>query len=188
MVNDKNRKKKMSLEDLDKKNIYSVPEAYFDKLSYSIQERIQRKETSWFEKLKVSPFRYAIPAFSILICLGIYLLLKPSGEQLAVNPKKDPILKDSLKKDTFKQNEKPIEHAPEDHIAKNKTDDKQNNLIPDEGTPLQPENKNPVDNNLAQTTKTAQEYLAEVSKEDIRIYLEMNDIDESQMEETILEN
>jgi hypothetical protein len=188
MENDKNGKKKMSLEDLDKKNIYSVPEAYFDKLSYSIQERIHPKEASWFEKMKVSPVRYAIPAFSILICLGIYLLLKPSGEHLAVKPKKEIELKDSLKKDEFRQDEKSIEDAPEDHLAKNKTDDTQNNLTPDKETPLQQENKNPVDNNIAQTAKSPQEYLAEVSKEDIRIYLEMNDIDESQMEEIILEN
>jgi hypothetical protein len=188
MENHKNRKKKINLEDLDKKNIYSVPEAYFDKLSYSIQNRIHEKEVSWFEKLKTSPIKYAIPAFSILLVLTFYFFLRPSVKQVAVN--NQPVIKDSLKKEIFKQDEKITIISPEKDNGNKKREGVKIKDPAMKEVPLPNENNLPVENNITapEPIKTAQEYLAGVSKEDIKMYLEMNDMSESQMEEIILEN
>lgn len=187
MENKTNGKKRIRLEDLDKKNIYSVPESYFDKLPYSIQERIHQKEITWFEKLKINPVRYAIPAFSIILSLVIYLYLKPSGEQLAIHKKHES--KDSLKKEMLKQEDDTTITTPYQKDI-NKKKNYENITIPGSTKiPVQEEHKNIADNsNEAEPVKTVEQYLAEMSKEDIRIYLVQNDLDESQMEEIILEN
>jgi len=187
MENNTNGKKRIRLEDLDKKNIYSVPESYFDKLPYSIQERIHQKEITWFEKLKISPVRYAIPAFSIILGLVIYLFLKPSGEQIAVHKKHES--KDSLKKEVLKPEEDTTATTPYQKNINNKKHDVNITIPGSTEIPIQEENKNIADkSSIAEPAKTVEQYLAGVSKEDIRIYLVQNDLDESQMEEIILEN
>jgi hypothetical protein len=187
MENNLNGKKKMRLEDLDKKNIHSVPEAYFDKLPYSIQERIHQKESSWFEKLKLSPVKYAIPAFSILIGLAIYLFLKPSQVQIAQSKKHD--IKGSEKVDVIKQKK---EFNDSVHYQENKKEKKEDIKITAPGStniPVQEENKNIADiSKTEDSNKTVEQYLAGISKEDIRTYLVINDLDESQMEELMIEN
>ena len=91
MDKDKNIKKNLKLEDIEKRNIHTVPEGYFEQLSRVIQTKAtesqvvkgQRTALNW----KVA-LRYAIPAV-FLISLSIYLFIQ---ERSIENPSPDKLL------------------------------------------------------------------------------------------------
>ncbi len=60
------------LDDIDKKNIYNVPEGYFDELPGIIQSRITKKEQkpvfSWSQPV----FKLALPAILVLMIAGYF--------------------------------------------------------------------------------------------------------------------
>lgn len=60
------------LDDIEKKNIYKIPEGYFDKLPGIIQSRAveESKKSSLFSSIPV--FKYAIPALLVVILAGYY--------------------------------------------------------------------------------------------------------------------
>lgn len=67
----------MKLDDIHKKNIYTTPESYFEKLPNRIQERVTAKEKqAWF----TSPWvRIATPAFAVAIAL--FIILNPKYQR-----------------------------------------------------------------------------------------------------------
>ena len=75
----------MRLEDIEKKNIYQVPDKYFDRLPMRIQARIAEKKPasgftfSWNLALKV-----AAPAFALILIL-IFFGLPGSRESLSAD-------------------------------------------------------------------------------------------------------
>lgn len=71
------------LEDIPKKNIFEVPEGYFDRLPSVIQARVaqQASESVWAPFLKFS-LRYALPVV-VLGAVAIWFYGQPSGPQNA---------------------------------------------------------------------------------------------------------
>jgi len=67
----------MKLEDIPKKDIFNVPEGYFDKLPNTIQARItsQKGAFSWSSPW-VTALKYAVPAV-VLVVAGILWFNKP---------------------------------------------------------------------------------------------------------------
>ena len=67
----------MKLEDIPKKDIFNVPEGYFDKLPNTIQARItsQKSASSWGSPW-VTALKYAVPAV-VLVVAGILWFNKP---------------------------------------------------------------------------------------------------------------
>lgn len=65
------------LDDIDKKNIYKVPNDYFEKLPGIIQakaiEESKRKSFAW----SVPAVKYAVPALLVLILAGYYAFFNP---------------------------------------------------------------------------------------------------------------
>ncbi len=71
------------LEDIPKKNIFQVPDGYFEKLPGVIQARVAKPEKAvWF----VPVLKYALPVLAVVV-LGILWFSNPKGnsfdEQLA---------------------------------------------------------------------------------------------------------
>ncbi len=63
----------MKLEDIKKKNIYTVPDAYFDQLPTRIQARVHKTESAPFFSFNWSlTYKVALPALAVLI-LVFYL-------------------------------------------------------------------------------------------------------------------
>ena len=69
------------LEDIPKKNIYEVPEGYFDKLPGIIQSRVAKEETIR-KPFFVHSLRYAIPAMVVAIVALAVLFFRgpPDGK------------------------------------------------------------------------------------------------------------
>ena len=67
----------MKLEDIPKKDIFNVPEGYFDKLPNTIQARIasQKNALNWSNPWMVT-LKYAVPVV-VLIVAGILWFAKP---------------------------------------------------------------------------------------------------------------
>ncbi len=68
------------LEDIPKKQIFEVPEGYFEKLPGIIQSRVTQHhvEKSWWVNYRVS-LRFAVPAV-ILITVGIFWFNRPQSD------------------------------------------------------------------------------------------------------------
>ncbi len=63
----------MKLEKINKKNIYTVPDQYFDELPQRIQKRISNKKHHWnWHGSLVPVLKYALPAISIILVV-LYL-------------------------------------------------------------------------------------------------------------------
>jgi hypothetical protein len=78
-----NSSNRFNLENHKKKNLFSVPDQYFEELPLRIQSRINHsKSRHWYEGLSFNPlFKNASIALGIvLIVFGIYLFNQPSGE------------------------------------------------------------------------------------------------------------
>lgn len=60
------------LEDIPRKNIYEVPEGYFDKLPTVIQSRIVAKEPGRSPFFSFS-LRYALPALVLVVIAGVWI-------------------------------------------------------------------------------------------------------------------
>jgi hypothetical protein len=59
------------LEDIDKKQIFEVPEGYFDKLPLRIQERVSKPQSS-FSWMRSASFRFAVPVLAVLAVAFIW--------------------------------------------------------------------------------------------------------------------
>jgi hypothetical protein len=58
----------MKLEEIEKKNIFEIPEGYFDALPMAIQKRIENKEQKTFSLPSFSfSFKYAFPLLFVTI-------------------------------------------------------------------------------------------------------------------------
>ncbi|HBH22649.1 MAG TPA: hypothetical protein DDY13_04420 [Cytophagales bacterium] len=72
----------MKLEDIQKKNIYKVPDDYFDKLPGIIQSKVQKEKleyTSWWQVLRRPAFAYAIPAMVVILTAAYVFLIRPDN-------------------------------------------------------------------------------------------------------------
>lgn len=88
MNGDKDIKKNLKLDEIEKKNIHGVPEGYFEQLSQVIQTRAVESQQSTNKGAagwKVA-LRYAIPAV-FLIALSVYLFMQERNIQ-STSPEK----------------------------------------------------------------------------------------------------
>lgn len=72
----------MKLEDIQKKNIYKVPDDYFDKLPGIIQSKVQKEKpeyTPWWQVLRRPAFAYAIPAVVVILTAAYVFLIQPDN-------------------------------------------------------------------------------------------------------------
>ncbi|WP_026462660.1 hypothetical protein [Adhaeribacter aquaticus] len=69
----------MKLEDLEKKNIYQVPNKYFDQLPGSIMARVSvtEEKSSIFSFWQIPYFRNALTCFTLIIAFVFTFLLTP---------------------------------------------------------------------------------------------------------------
>ncbi|MFL5729516.1 MAG: hypothetical protein ACJ75J_08525 [Cytophagaceae bacterium] len=169
--------KKISLENLKKKNIHQVPEGYFDKLPYSIQEKIQGKKRSWTIDWKNGTGRYAIPGLAILILAFFIYLALPSGKQeIAVKPIKE-VTKDSITSNA------------EDIQEKEPVITQDNDMTAIQQKPIA------VDSNMKKQDipvvidkfDSPESYLADITNDDIKEYLDLNEMDDVQVEELLID-
>jgi hypothetical protein len=78
-----NSSNRFNLENHKKKDLFTVPDQYFEELPSRIQGRInQSKSRRWYEELAYNPlFRNASVALGmVLIVIGIYLFNKPAEQ------------------------------------------------------------------------------------------------------------
>jgi hypothetical protein len=172
-------KGKANLESMDRKNIHSTPDGYFDKLPYSIQQKIAAKKKPWFENLRLNPvkYKYALTGFCVLaFALFIYLIV-PKDQQLISKKDSTEIKRDSLNRAIENKEQKdkvipvPLSNnsmAIEQPKTRNNSQDKNKDTLPADEKPGSPES-----------------YLAEMSAEDIQEYLDINDEDDFQMEDIL---
>ena len=68
-----------NLEDIPKKNVFDVPEGYFDQLPGIIQARVagQKRESLWNPYVRYS-LKYALPVLAIVI-VSFFFWTKPVG-------------------------------------------------------------------------------------------------------------
>jgi hypothetical protein len=57
----------MKLEQIEKKNIFEVPDGYFDELPMAIQQRVTSKEKAFAFPLFAVSLKYALPVFAVAI-------------------------------------------------------------------------------------------------------------------------
>jgi len=68
----------MKLEDIKKKNIYTVPDKYFDQLPTRIQSKVnEKKPVSWFSWDWKLSYKVAMPAIAVV--LFVLFLVKPDS-------------------------------------------------------------------------------------------------------------
>ncbi len=69
-----------NLEDIPKKNVFDVPEGYFDRLPGIIQARVasNQGESLWTPYLRYS-LKYALPVMAIVI-VSFFFWTKPAGQ------------------------------------------------------------------------------------------------------------
>jgi hypothetical protein len=60
------------LEDIPKKDIFTIPEGYFNKLPQSIQNRVSDRRKSAFTFNFIPTLKYAIPAIIVVICALVW--------------------------------------------------------------------------------------------------------------------
>ncbi|HXA02177.1 MAG TPA: hypothetical protein VNW99_09320 [Cytophagaceae bacterium] len=165
--------KKINLKDMEKKNIHSVPDGYFDKLPYSIQEKIKAKQKPWFEKLKLSPIRYALSGLAVIIlAIFIYLIIPKSQRQVAQN------------KTTVTKKNTTI-YSPEKTNQDNNTETtpvplNNNSVIGQEKIKPDSIDKNKNIPVIDEKLLNPESYLADISKDDIQEYLDLNELDQLQ--------
>ena len=70
------------LEDIPKKNIYKVPDGYFDNLPTIIQARVTEKSSSKTPSFALR-LRYALPVLALAILSVVWVLTRESGEDAA---------------------------------------------------------------------------------------------------------
>ena len=64
----------MKLDDIHKKNIYNVPEKYFDKLPSKIQARVAKEErATWFSLDWKLLYRVAAPAMAVVLLVFYFV-------------------------------------------------------------------------------------------------------------------
>jgi hypothetical protein len=71
-------KRKITIEDLEKKHVFNVPEGYFKHLPQQISHKLvtTRKSQPWFI-LPVFKYGAAIASFCLIILIGYFLTLTP---------------------------------------------------------------------------------------------------------------
>jgi len=74
------KKKVTKFEQIEKKNIFSTPEGYFDRLPAQIQSRIKEKESIVSWPVFIGSLKYAIPA--VLIIMGVIIWQNQSADIL----------------------------------------------------------------------------------------------------------
>ncbi len=69
-----------NLEDIPKKNVFDVPEGYFDQLPGIIQARVagSQRESLWAPYLRIS-LKYALPVLAIIV-VSFFFWTKPAGQ------------------------------------------------------------------------------------------------------------
>ena len=69
-----------NLENIPKKNVFEVPEGYFDRLPGIIQARVaqEKRESFWVFSFRYS-VKYALPALAIVI-IAFFFWSKPAGQ------------------------------------------------------------------------------------------------------------
>ncbi len=70
--------KKFQIDDLKKKNIFKVPEGYFDDLPMRIQSRIEKPKSIWEYSTLSFSLKYALPAIAIVLIAYFGFLRDPS--------------------------------------------------------------------------------------------------------------
>jgi len=74
----------MKLEEIKKKNIYTVPEKYFDQLPTRIQSRVNEKKPVFGIRINWgSVFKIATPAFAVILILFYFGINNTTGNQNA---------------------------------------------------------------------------------------------------------
>lgn len=77
MEPEKNKGKFIKPEEMEKRNIFKVPDRYFENLPMAIQARLARKKRWWETPVFIGTLKYAIPAFLILI-IAFFAIRKPA--------------------------------------------------------------------------------------------------------------
>lgn len=67
------------LDDIPKKNIFEVPEGYFDRLPMKIQERVEFSTQTPSASVWSLSLRYALPV--IVACFALFYYLKPNAHE-----------------------------------------------------------------------------------------------------------
>jgi hypothetical protein len=175
-------KEKINLESMDKKSVHSVPDGYFDKLPYSIQEKIAMKEKPLFEGWKLKPAKYAVAGFCLLMFTVFIYLTIPKDQKLVskkdiIEIKKDSLY-NSIENNQQKAKDKEIVPAPLSNNSVaidqpkmkilNKDSDKNKDTIP-----------------LEEKLGSPESYLVEMSAEEIQEYLDINEQDDFQMDDIL---
>jgi len=71
----------MKLEDIKKKNIYSVPDRYFDQLPTRIQSRVNEKKPVWGLSLSWNlTLRVAGPALAVILIIFYFSISNNTGQ------------------------------------------------------------------------------------------------------------
>ena len=78
MEPEKNKGKFVKPEEMEKKNIFKVPDGYFENLPMAIQARIERKKGWWETPVFISALKYAIPALVILM-IAFFTIRQQAG-------------------------------------------------------------------------------------------------------------
>jgi hypothetical protein len=175
--------KKINLDDMEKKNIHSVPDGYFDKLPYSIQEKIRTKQKPWFGTLKLSPLKYALSGLAVIIlAIFIYLIIPKDQQQIAENKNKTT----GIKKDTALYPSEKNEQEENKNNALTPAPLNNNSIVAEEKKIKHDSVGNIKEAPVADEKLLSPEsYLAEISKEDIQEYLELNELDQLQPDDAI---
>ena len=76
---------KRKLEDIEKRNIYKVPDGYFEELPSIIQAKVtaqhKKKSTFW----SVPAVKYAIPVLMVIVMAGYYAFFKVEDQKLTAS-------------------------------------------------------------------------------------------------------
>lgn len=169
-----NRKKRILLEELEKKSVFMVPESYFDKLSSDIQSRVVGANAKkWSISIFLRP-RIAAAALSVLLIgslVAVHLLGPDYKTQKTFLPSAS--LSESIK---IQAESRPIE--------KGKTEEQ----IPFMESKQEAFSKPPRSGRLkapVSKPETVEDLLAGVDEKDIRHYLEAEDVEDEIMDEDI---
>ena len=92
----------MKLEDLPKKNIYQVPEAYFEKLPGIVMAQVQQKDTSmgisWLGLWRAPYLRNALAGFALVLTVVFIFTLNIKNNQ---NPESTSLIAQITDKEAY---------------------------------------------------------------------------------------
>ena len=73
---EKNKGKFNKPEEMERRNIFKVPEGYFEDLPAIIQSRVTRKKAWWETPVLIGTLKYAVPALLILV-IAFFTIRRP---------------------------------------------------------------------------------------------------------------